>query len=201
MKRFGTAAILAGGRSERMGFDKQLIEFNKRRLVAIMQEKLSSCFDDVVVVTNRPALYESMPVRTVEDIIPGRGPLSGIHAALLISRSEYVFTIACDMPRFDEAYARYMTERIEESGAEACVTRYERWFEPFHAFYGRSLIPRIEASLIENSASVGHMLYNTRTLFIEEAEARAFSPDWSLFTNLNTRDKLNAYIAAAEGEL
>ena len=30
--------------------------------------------------------------------------------------------------------------------------------------------------------------------FIEETEARKFSPDWSMFFNLNTKEDINLYI-------
>ncbi len=48
MKKFGTAVILAGGKSTRMGFDKQLLKINERRLIDNLRRKLNKVFDDIV---------------------------------------------------------------------------------------------------------------------------------------------------------
>ena len=40
MKKFGTAVILAGGKSTRMGFDKQLLKIDERRLIDNLRNKL-----------------------------------------------------------------------------------------------------------------------------------------------------------------
>lgn len=198
METFGTAAILAGGRSSRMGFDKQLLQIGEQRLIAMLLPKLSACFSDIVVVTKLPALYKNMPVRTVQDIIPDKGPLSGIHAALSIARSDYVYMMACDMPCFSAEYCGYMRARLLSHPADACVTRFGDWIEPFHAFYNRRMIEVVRGDLNADKTSVHYLLKEVDTLYIPEAEARAFSPDWSLFLNLNTREKYEAFMQTLE---
>ena len=83
MKRFGTAVILAGGKSTRMGFDKQLLEINERRLIDNLRRKLIREFDEIIVVTNRSEYYLGFDDKITKDIIVGKGPLSGIHAGLM----------------------------------------------------------------------------------------------------------------------
>ena len=185
---------MAGGQSRRMGFDKQLLQIGGLRLIYHIIAQLSRSFDDVLVVTRHPELYEELPVRVTEDIIPGRGPLSGIHAALSESTSEYIYAVACDMPNFNEAYCQHMMQRLEEQPSDACVTRFGSWIEPFHAFYGRALIPTLEERLYGDNTSVHRLLDESDTLFVAEAEARIFTPDWSLFFNLNTREKIEEYL-------
>ena len=60
---FGTTAILAGGKSSRMGFDKQLLMENDRRILEQVVEILKQEFSDILIVTARPELYEGMGVR------------------------------------------------------------------------------------------------------------------------------------------
>jgi len=57
MKKFGTAVILAGGKSTRMGFDKQFLVINRRRLIDSLRKKLKKEFDEIVVVTNKSQYY------------------------------------------------------------------------------------------------------------------------------------------------
>ena len=56
MKRFGSAIILAGGKSTRMGFDKQLLRLRERSLIEGLIRRLGGSFHETIVVTNRPEL-------------------------------------------------------------------------------------------------------------------------------------------------
>ncbi|MDL2235313.1 molybdenum cofactor guanylyltransferase [Christensenellaceae bacterium OttesenSCG-928-L17] len=195
MKQFGTAAILAGGMSSRMGFDKQFLQARQQRLIASLLPGLCAVFDDILVVTNRPELYTALPVRTVSDLIPGKGPLSGIHAALHNATSEYSYVMACDMPRFSGEYAHFLQQWLQQHpGADACVTVRGEWIEPFHAFYGQSALKTLEHDLAADKTSIYYLLKKLNTAYVPEASARAFSPDWSLFCNLNTREEYLQYL-------
>ena len=120
-KLFGTAAVLAGGKSTRMGFDKQLLMADNRRLIERTVETLGNVFEDILLVTNTPALYERLPVRVCSDIYKGMGPLGGIHAALVNARSRYTYVLACDMPFVCTPYIRHMQMKLLEAPAKACV--------------------------------------------------------------------------------
>ncbi|MDL2258007.1 molybdenum cofactor guanylyltransferase [Eubacteriales bacterium OttesenSCG-928-K08] len=193
MKQFGTVAILAGGASSRMGFDKQLLKIHHQRLIAALQPSLREVFDDVLVVTNRPELYDGLGVRAVCDILPGKGPLSGLHAALHHTKSEYVYALACDMPRFSGDYARFLQSQI--ANQDACVTQTGEWIEPFHAYYGKNALPTLENDLLADKTSVYYLLKKLNTLYVPEASARAFTPDWSLFCNLNTKEDYQRFLS------
>jgi molybdopterin-guanine dinucleotide biosynthesis protein A len=183
---FSTAAMLAGGSTRRMGFDKQLLHTQKDSLFVDVLPILCRYFDDVLVVTGKPEVYCDMNIRAVDDIIPGKGPLSGIHAALNFAESEYVFVIACDMPNINITYIDYMKQKLVSSRADACVTCFGDMVEPFHAFYNKRALPVIEEDILADLCSVKYLLKKINTIYITEEEARRFTPDWSLFRNINT---------------
>lgn len=149
MKKFGTAVVLAGGKSTRMGFDKQLLRVNNRKLVESIINKLKHEFDEIIVVTNRPEYYIGLSNKITKDIIVGKGPLSGIHVGLKEASSQMAYFVACDMPNINMQYVRYMKERIKVLNIEACVTRYGTWIEPFSAFYSKDIVTDIESHLLE----------------------------------------------------
>ncbi|MZQ74635.1 MAG: NTP transferase domain-containing protein [Peptoclostridium sp.] len=197
-KLFGSAIILAGGRSSRMGFDKQFIEINEKRLIEIMAARLSEAFDDIIIVTNRPEMYSCCKCKLTSDIIKGKGPLGGIHAGLLAAESEFVYVIACDMPYINIEYIKHMEGVIERrleavEGADACITLKGEWIEPFNAFYRKNLNKRIEEHLESDKRAVYSLLKRLNTVYISELEARRFSPDWSMFFNMNTMEELRRY--------
>lgn len=188
---FQTAVILAGGRSTRMGFDKQLLEKNPedhKHLAVYLAEELLKQFREVIMVTNTPWLYEGLPVKTCSDIYPGQGPISGMHSAFCHCDSEVIFVMACDMTGFSREYARYQLSRMMEERTDACVTMRGKKMEPFHGFYRRSLLPDMEQRLKEHKTSIYRLLMKHAVTGIEEEEARIYVDPEKLFCNLNTPD-------------
>lgn len=194
MKEFGTAIVLAGGNSSRMGFDKQQLVLHNDRLIRQIVETLTGTFEQIILVTKTPELYHGLPVTTATDIIQGMGPLGGIHAGLIAAESRCAFVIACDMPGINKEYIAFMMESMKKAPFEACVTRFGEWIEPFHGFYAKELTDELEAFLKLGRKSVYKFLEGQKTLYIPEEEARKFSPDWDMFFNLNTREDLADYL-------
>lgn len=192
MNKFGTAVILCGGKSTRMGIDKQLIEFNDVRIIDIIHNKLSEMFNEVLIASNTPEYYDEN-YKVICDEIKNMGPLSGIHIGLKEASSEYVYFIACDMPNINEEYIDYIKNEILESTFDACITRYRNHIEPFNAFYNRSLINHIEEHLNNNNKSINSLLTSKKCLYISENKARNFSPDWNMFLNLNYIEDLDKF--------
>lgn len=198
MNRFDTAIILAGGKSTRMGFDKQLIKIQERRLVENIIYKLREEFKEIIIVTNRPEYYIGLAEIITGDLINDVGPLGGIHAGLLKSSSEYAYVIACDMPTINLGYIRFMKSRIEKTKPMACVTRFGQWIEPFNAFYKKDLAIQMEEFLSTEKRAVHRMLKDYPVDFVPEKEARDFSPEWNMFFNLNTREDIQEYLQRDE---
>ncbi|MEO8427284.1 MAG: NTP transferase domain-containing protein, partial [Verrucomicrobiota bacterium] len=77
-------AILAGGRSSRMGRDKSRLRLGKRTLLG-----------QVRATAERLRL----PVRIIrQDLVPRCGPLGGIYTALKTSRKQVILFLPCDTP-------------------------------------------------------------------------------------------------------
>lgn len=195
MKLFGTAIILAGGKSSRMGFDKQFLSIDERRLMDSIIKKLKKEFDEIIIVTNKPDHYIGLGHKITEDILKDKGPLGGIHAGLSISSSKYSLVIACDMPNINMDYIEYMKEHIGEDG---CTTKVGQWLEPFCSFYSRNLIQDIEDYLDKNRRSTSNFLREINVNYIEENKAREFSHNWDMFLNLNTKADLEDYLNSLE---
>ena len=198
MKKFGTAIILAGGKSSRMGFDKQFLKIDERRLMDRIIHKLEEEFDEIIIVTNKPEYYIGLSQKITQDIIEDKGPLAGIHAGLKESSSQYVFVLACDMPNINMDYVRFMKQTIKDKDVDGCVTNFQDWIEPFSSFYSRDIVDDIERHLKSNKRSINSLLPSLNIHYIEEDKARDFSPNWDMFLNLNTREDLNLYLEIYE---
>lgn len=193
MKKFGTAVILAGGKSTRMGFDKQFLRINEKRLMDSLVDKLNEIFDEIIVISNKPEEYGDVNYRVKEDIIPGKGPLSGIHSGLINGNSEYIYFTACDMPNINIDYIGYMMEEIKDLDVHACVTQIGNHIEPLNSFYSKGIVEGIEKYLSKDRKSIKHLLSDLQVYYVKEEKARKFSPNWEMFINLNTEEQLKVY--------
>ncbi|SEJ26895.1 molybdopterin-guanine dinucleotide biosynthesis protein A [Paenibacillus polymyxa] len=93
-----TGIIVAGGRSSRMGQDKALLKFGGVTVLERIVAELEKVAGRVIVVTRDSQQYRALGLETTEDLYPGLGPLSGIHAGLSASKTEWGVVVACDMP-------------------------------------------------------------------------------------------------------
>ncbi len=194
MKKFGTAIILAGGKSTRMGFDKQLLKINERGLMDSLIQKLNQEFEEIIIVTNRPELYIGLSHKITKDILKDMGALGGIHAGLSYSSSEFAFVVACDMPNINMEYVYYMKDSINDNNFLGCVSKFGEWIEPFCSFYSVQLIGNIERYLKTGRRSINGLIKELNISYIEEKEARKFSPNWDMFLNLNTKEDLDKFL-------
>ena len=167
--------ILAGGYSSRMGRDKADLLLGDRRLVEIQTEKLIAVgIRDVMLSGYR----ESLPgTRTVPDLIPHRGPLSGLHACLKAAEHSACLLLSVDVPLIPQQTLRELISAHE--GGITALCHGERT-EPLMAVYDGELWRTAETVLNSEKAAIRKLL--------ERAPVRQvfYKGDESLLTNCNT---------------
>jgi len=187
--------ILAGGLSTRMGTDKALLPIDGKPLLYRLVQQLSGLTQHVTISVGSPereALYrESLgdlgeKVSCVTDRFQGCGPLSGLHAGLSSIAEGYVFTMACDMPQLSEELLSLLMVHTD-SGADVIHASGQ----PFHALYHVKIAPEIEAALKDQDYRLMKLLQRLRTAEVNLQENGLAS----VFTNLNTPDDYNKYVA------
>lgn len=179
-----TGAILAGGSSSRMGSNKALLPLQGGRFIEAIHRRVAEIFEEVVVVTNSPELFDFLPCRKVPDLIPGMGALSGIHSALVHSRTPHVFVVGCDMPHLVPELIRHIACGAE--GFDVVIPESDKGLEPLHAVYGRNAIPAIEEALHAGRAQVASFFDRVRVKRIARREVEEYDPAFASFRNINT---------------
>ena len=185
-----TGAVLAGGRSQRMGSDKGLLPFGGRRLIQVVLDTLRPLFSEVVIVANDPVTYGGFGVPVVPDRIPGKGPLGGIHAALSATPSPHAFCVACDMPFVSPTVVNHLCALAP--GYDAVVPHLDAGCEPLHAVYGRSCLRHVERMIREDRLRVDELLAVVRVRRVDAEELRRLDPSLRSFLNVNTPEELEA---------
>lgn len=139
------AIILAGGKNSRMAKNKAFMRIGERSIIEGIIERVRPLVEKVIVVTNNPDEYSRLGAEVVTDIIPGRGPLSGIHAGLMASPYQYNLTMACDMPFVSRELGGVLLDSAE--GHDAVVVRIGGRPQPLYAVYSRDCVKPIERLL------------------------------------------------------
>lgn len=145
-------AVLAGGKSRRMGQDKGLIKIAGRPMaqwaVDAVLAGLSTPPGELLFITGNTQydrLVEDLSnqyanlhgselsIRTVNDIRPDHGPLGGIETALSAASTETALVIACDLPLVDPNLIAKLLENLPQTamaesnaGPEPCLAAYSK---------------------------------------------------------------------------
>jgi Molybdopterin-guanine dinucleotide biosynthesis protein A len=197
VERIKTAAILAGGLSRRMGYDKKKLRVGGENILQLIVNQLSADFEDIIVIG---CTQDDIPgIKGLRGVYPDALELSaslvGIYTALLQSKSEYLYVTACDMPFYNSDYVSYMKKIIAENpDISGCVTRFEEWIEPFNAFYKVDLLPSIKTFLDTGRKSIYKCFEKEKLYYIDESMGRLYSPEWEMFCNLNTPRELKDHL-------
>jgi molybdopterin-guanine dinucleotide biosynthesis protein A len=183
-----TVAILAGGKSSRMGTDKAFVRVLGRPLIEDLLAQVAGIGAETIIITNRPDDYLYLGVPLFTDVLPDKGALGGIYTALHSSSQPHTLCIACDMPFVVRPLLDYLIALIPDG--DAIVPRLGREAEPFRAIYAQACLGPVRAALDASKMRVISFFPDVRVRFVDEAEIDRFDPRHLSFFNVNTPDDL-----------
>ena len=198
---FKSAIILAGGQSLRMGFDKQKIVIKGQALMKCNLEAMAKYFDEIIIVTNRPAYDYSLydKVRVIGDTFKGFGPISGLEAGLSSIQSKYAYVMGCDVI-FDQHIAEKMYLILSKCNLMGDVVKMvvaekeTNYFEPFNGLYAKSVLFELHEALEHRVYSLQKLIRVVevkKVLAREEVERMGMQ---KIYLNFNTRDCIEDYV-------
>lgn len=189
-----SGAILAGGRSRRMGRDKASVVVGGVTLLERTVATLQAVCDEVMVVVARGGAPAELPpdVRIIVDRLPDAGPLGGLEAALAAATHELVVVAAVDMPDLAGAVLAAQLAMAESHPDLEAITlpcQGSPDGEPLHAVYRRATLPRITALLASGERRMGAMLAGLSVGQLPAATLGRLDPRGVSARNLNTPEE------------
>ena len=144
-----SAAVLAGGRSTRMGRDKAALRLDGRTLAEHQAEKLLALgLTDLMISGWADRIAGT---RFVPDALPARGPLGGIHACLGAAEHDAVLFLSVDVPLVP---ADALQQLLNEHRGGITLLSVEGVPQPLIGVYDRSLRPAAEEILESDNTAV-----------------------------------------------
>ncbi len=188
-----TAAVLAGGRSMRMGVDKTLLDVDGEPLVAHVVESVRAICTHVIVVTNRPEALDAadLPadVPVLADEIAYQGPLGGLTTAMGAAEDDWVLAVAADMPWLEPDVIRALWD--SRGGADVVVPVGEKGLEPLLALYRiEACLPAARAVLARGRRRVVAIFGELNVVEVPLEALRSADPELRSLVNINTPEDL-----------
>lgn len=151
-----TGAVLAGGKSLRMGRDKAQLPLEARPLWERQAFTLYEAGADPIAIVRAPGQPPlGLPDHLMlwHDTVTESGPLAGLHTALTHARTLLLAVLAVDMPRIDAWWYQWLGSYSGSSiGAVAC--RPDGCYEPLAAIYPRLALAEVTRRLGEPDRSL-----------------------------------------------
>lgn len=193
MKTFGSAVVLCGGKSSRMGFDKSRIRIDNQPIYEYVADQLAEVFEEVILVSGTSNPVTSLKYKTIKDEAPACGPMGGILTGLRQAASEFVFFTACDMPYVDLPLISRIQSALgtacEGDGSSGAVALNKGFIEPFYSFYGKAMIPDVEKSIETGCYQISRLVKQLPFLYLEESFWKREGAA-TIFSNLNYPEDL-----------
>ncbi len=181
-----TGLIIAGGKSRRLGIDKRFLDIGGRTCLQRVLDAYQGIFDEILIVADAVEPFQSMGVRVVVDIMPGRAALGGLYTGLHYAAGERVFAAAADMPWINPAAIRLV---LDQAGSgDIVIPEVEGKLQSMHAVYSKACLSFLRA-LVEAGTLKVQELCNCPELRVHRIPQSAFTavdPELRSFFNINT---------------
>ena len=178
------ALILAGGKSSRMGGrHKGSLLYQGASLTGRMARELEKMTENIYISYGQTMHRDTSVGTPVQDIFPGCGPMSGLHAGLLASRADLVLTAPCDMPLLTAAYYEYLLQYITDPQTDAVVPCSGGRPAPPAAIYRPSCSRIFEAQLRTGQYRIRAALDRMRVVYPDLSENETLS---AMLVNVNS---------------
>lgn len=190
-----SAALLAGGKSTRMGRDKALLpipgyDFLWQRQLAVLQQLalLAELQPARIFWSGHPRSGIPRNIEIVPDPVTDAGPLAGICGCLQKISSGHLLVLAVDLPAMTAPFLR----RLLQLGAPGCgvVPRLGERFEPLAALYPAEILPLAQKHLAEKRYRLQEFV--SAGIASNLLRPHGITPaNQPLFRNLNRPENLN----------
>ena len=195
-----TAVILAGGKGNRLGYNKALLKMGETYLLEIIASNIKAISDRILLVVSpndynhllsihSSLLLSSNCVSVICDSIPDQGPLLGLIEALEWSDKEWIFLVGCDMPFIMKSLVKLIYQSRKKD-SQVLVPQLNGFLEPLHAFYHRSCLKAAEIAYKQGKRKIKDF-YPFVNVSVFEEKAMSVIKNYQIsFFNINSAEDL-----------
>lgn len=184
-------ALLAGGHSTRIGFNKAFAVIGGQPLIERVLARVTGLASEIMLVANTPEVYAHLGVPIYKDVIPDKRALGGIYTALKHASCEHTLVVACDLPFLNQPLMAHLMSLREGHDVVVALNR-KGLPESMQAIYGKGCLEPIRRRLERNDLKVVGFYPEVRVRQVGDDEIDRFDPHRCSFINVNTPEDLAA---------
>lgn len=185
-----TLAIIAGGKSSRMGTNKAFVEIGGQTLIERIIERTKDIGQqETILITNTPDEYKHLNLPMYADVVTDSGSLGGIYTAIYHSQTSHTIVIACDMPFISADVLRFMMSKAINT--DVVVPTVEGYPQGLHAIYSQKCLDPIRQKIEQKRLKVIGFYDDVRVTHLDENQLAEFNADGLAFMNVNTPEELD----------
>ncbi|WP_348823439.1 molybdenum cofactor guanylyltransferase [Flavobacterium aestuarii] len=110
-----TAILLAGGKSQRMGTDKGLLDWNGKTFIQHICDALQPVVGSNILIVSANKEYDKLGFSRVEDIIENKGPVGGLYTGLKESKTKVNLVLSVDVPFVTTELLQWLIDNHNET--------------------------------------------------------------------------------------
>ena len=177
-------AILAGGRSTRMGRSKATVELAGRPLISYPIEAARAVGLEPWVIAKRDSELPTLDCRVLTEPDQPSHPLCGIVTALHATAPWPVLAVAADMPFVEDKLMAWLASQLSTTAVEAAGR-----LQPLLARYDTADVDALEEALAQG-VPARDAVRDLDPMIVGEADLGRFGDPRILTFNVNTPDDL-----------
>jgi molybdenum cofactor guanylyltransferase len=178
--------VLAGGKSERMGFDKGAVNWHGKEQRYHVADMLKSFCNEVFISCRADQQKEiDEPYLSIADTFTGLGPFGALLSAFREKPNNAWLVIACDLPLINENTLKYLiNNRNVSSIATAYKSTFDDFPEPLITIWEPKSYPVLLSFLAQGYSCPRKVLINSDITLLN-------APNADDLTNVNTPEELD----------
>ncbi len=186
-----SGAILAGGKSLRMGRNKAFLPAGGETFLRRAVGKLEPYTEEIMISTGPSPRYTWLGLPVVSDAYPEGGALAGIEACLGSAEHDLVFFLPLDMPFAPVELIPRMVELA--GGMDGAVPSFGGFYEPLFAVYRKSCLPAIRSHLERGERKVRSFYPDVHLRIVGSDILQEYGDPERMFLNVNTLEDYQKY--------
>lgn len=200
------AYILIGGRSSRLGTDKAFVEVGgetlaERSLNAVRSSKIARKVTFIAGSETQFAIEAlTLDEPFIFDLVEGRGPIGGLHAALSYAETPWIFLLACDYPFISPELIALLAGLVSDEYGAVVPEQPDGRLQPLCAFYNVNSVRSVVEEIIMAPRVPPSMRSIVRSLsprIVQPSEYGQLAGSDRFFVNVNTPADLSEVLANA----
>ncbi|HIP47634.1 MAG TPA: molybdenum cofactor guanylyltransferase [Lutibacter sp.] len=176
-----SGAIIAGGKSTRMGVDKATIKLNQETFLQKAVTLISHFSDEIFISSNTN--FSNIDIPIVKDFYKNIGPIAGLYSILKVIPTQKVLLIPVDTPLLTKDVIQYLLANYDKK-KQISICKTDDGLQMLVGIFDKSILPLLKDQINKEDYKLSNLLEKASIQIINVEKFK------DQFVNINTQADL-----------